>query len=147
MSRRGAPNDLCELYGKEQMYRYEKGVESRENLLLHRYHAPHCVTPSRRIARARVGNLRADFFWSAHRARRRAKMTKYILVSGGVVSGIGKGVIGTLLPVASLRSCSSTRCSLLDRLAAQDDRPQGHRNQDRPIHEHRCGYHAAPGAW
>jgi len=34
----------------------------------------------------------------AGQERRQAAMTKYILVSGGVVSGIGKGVIGTRPP-------------------------------------------------
>jgi CTP synthase (UTP-ammonia lyase) len=31
-------------------------------------------------------------------------MTKYILVSGGVVSGIGKGVIGMYAPATHLRN-------------------------------------------
>lgn len=78
---------------------------------------------------------------------------KYILVSGGVISGIGKGVIGQyklshLLPTlpSSKASCVLsfvTVRSVFDWVAAQNSRLQCHRDQDRPVHEHRCWYHVA----
>jgi CTP synthase (UTP-ammonia lyase) len=59
-------------------------------------------------------------------------MTKYILVSGGVVSGIGKGVIGTpapSIPFQVLLNISGT-ISLIDWLASQDARLESHSHQD-----------------
>lgn len=92
-------------------------------------------------------------------------MTKYILVSGGVISGIGKGVIGVSNPLScdvlfaeSLRrlllSLSSRfgEClkilnviieSLLDWAFAQNDRLKGHSYQDRSLHEYRCWYYGS----
>ena len=77
-------------------------------------------------------------------------MTKYILVSGGVVSGIGKGVIGAQHDYPSFHpqyKCSSPPSSLLHGLAPQDHRLESHRHQNRPIHEYRCWHHEAAGAW
>ena len=54
-------------------------------------------------------------------------MTKYIIVSGGVVSGIGKGVIGLCL-YACLRSpeFETLAYSLVHWSAVEDDRTEGH---------------------
>ena len=56
---------------------------------------------------------------------------KYILVSGGVVSGIGKGVIGTLhIPCSRLWRLLTESRILVDGFAPEDDRPEGHGDQD-----------------
>ncbi len=54
-------------------------------------------------------------------------MTKYIIVSGGVVSGIGKGVIG-LCPQVYLRKpkFETPAYSLVHRSSFEDDRAEGH---------------------
>ena len=86
---------------------------------------------------------------------------KYILVSGGVISGIGKGVIGSSSPSHST-ALRSTRldldvdtayllacvpvCSFVDWIAAQDARLQCHGDQDRPVHEHRRRHNVADRA-
>lgn len=51
---------------------------------------------------------------------------KYIIVSGGVVSGIGKGVIGTLQLRELFTRAHFDYRSLFDRFAAKDDRVEGH---------------------
>ncbi|KAI0042792.1 hypothetical protein FA95DRAFT_531227, partial [Auriscalpium vulgare] len=75
-----------------------------------------------------------------------AAMTEYVAVSGGVVSGIGKGVIGTPCPRSSSCTVQPVPTSLFDRSAAQGDRSQGHYDQNRPLHERRCGHDASDGA-
>ena len=60
-----------------------------------------------------------------------AKMTKYIVVSGGVISGIGKGVIGALnvtLCVAAITL--DWRYSVVDGPLVEDDGAQGHGDKD-----------------
>lgn len=56
--------------------------------------------------------------------------TKYILVSGGVISGIGKGVIGTRLPSAPPPAEHRALSSVLDGLAPQDARTECYGHQD-----------------
>ena len=57
---------------------------------------------------------------------------KYILVSGGVVSGIGKGVIGTLYKTRGLRCGGrlTVHRSLFDWSAPEDDWSEGHGDKD-----------------
>lgn len=71
-------------------------------------------------------------------------MTKYILVSGGVVSGIGKGVIGMHQQITSLYRHIVFKIipSLFNRLAPENDRFESHCYQDRPLYEHRCWNYA-----
>lgn len=62
-------------------------------------------------------------------------MTKFILVSGGVVSGIGKGVIGAMAYVsystfAEHKPIPSVHCSFVDGLAVKDNGSEGHGDQD-----------------
>lgn len=74
-------------------------------------------------------------------------MTKYIIVSGGVVSGIGKGVIG-LCTKAYLRSpeFEALAYSLVYRSSVEDDRTEGHCHQNRSVHECRRRNHEADRA-
>jgi hypothetical protein len=58
---------------------------------------------------------------------------KYIVVAGGVISGIGKGVIGQYHLHASVQKTMGLAClqiSLEYRSVAQDGRSQGDRHQD-----------------
>lgn len=64
-----------------------------------------------------------------------SEMTKYIVVSGGVISGIGKGVIGVYSFMISktgqkTQDISEQTHSLFYRSLAQNDWPQGYSNQD-----------------
>lgn len=63
-------------------------------------------------------------------------MTKYIIVSGGVVSGIGKGVIGLYLQ-AYLRNADfeTLAYSLVHWSLVEDDRVESHGYQNRSVHE------------
>lgn len=72
-------------------------------------------------------------------------MTKYILVSGGVVSGIGKGVIGVLFYSSLFAAADNS--SLIDRPIVEDNGIESHRYQDRSVHEHRCWNDEADRAW
>ena len=69
-------------------------------------------------------------------------MTKYIIVCGGVISGIGKGVIGTNQTL-DMYCLINFYLSLFNRSAVENYRIKGHRNQNRSLHEHRCGDHAS----
>jgi hypothetical protein len=74
-------------------------------------------------------------------------MTKYIIVSGGVVSGIGKGVIGLCLQ-AYLRNpeFETPTYSFVHWSSVEDDRVEGHGYQNRSVHECRCRNHEADRA-
>ena len=65
-------------------------------------------------------------------------MTKYILVSGGVVSGIGKGVIGGFPSPCTLNL--NLKCdryySFVYRPIIENGRFEGHFYQNRSIYEH-----------
>lgn len=76
-----------------------------------------------------------------------SNMTKYILVSGGVVSGIGKGVIGTTCQTIPFSPIVQAISSILHRSFVENDRLEGHCYQNRPVHEHRCRNYETPGAW
>jgi len=97
-------------------------------------------------------------------------MTKYIIVSGGVISGIGKGVIGALrlsfcilvlsnkfymsfhhhVPPTK-KNASKTRIfamsSFVNGPSPKNNGPKSHVDKDRPIYEHRRGNDEAYGAW
>ena len=74
-------------------------------------------------------------------------MTKYIIVSGGVVSGIGKGVIGLYLQ-AYLRNADleTPAYSFVHWSPVEDDRVESHGHQNRSVHERRCRNHEADRA-
>jgi len=97
-------------------------------------------------------------------------MTKYIIVSGGVISGIGKGVIGALrllfctlvlsnkfcMPFhhhvpSTKKNASKTRLfamnSLVNGSSPKNDRSESHVDKDRPVYEYRRGDDEAYGAW
>jgi hypothetical protein len=63
-------------------------------------------------------------------------MTKFIVVSGGVISGIGKGVIGEESGVFDIKTWfmlildALVLDSLVDWLAAEDSRSQSHSDKD-----------------
>ena len=63
-------------------------------------------------------------------------MTKYIIVSGGVVSGIGKGVIG-MCPVHYLCNpeYETPAYSFVYWSPVEDDRVEGHVYQNRSVYE------------
>jgi len=67
-------------------------------------------------------------------------MTKYILVSGGVVSGIGKGVIGVVFCffIEIHVALNPVFFSVVNRIVIEDHRPQSDCYQDRPLYEYRC---------
>jgi CTP synthase len=73
-------------------------------------------------------------------------MTKYIIVCGGVISGIGKGVIGTN-PTPDMYCLINFCLSLFNWSAVENDRIEGHRHQNRSLHEHRCRDHAPNRTW
>lgn len=83
---------------------------------------------------AHDGQVHSGLWWchlvgSTHRPWQKAKEH---------FRGIGKGVIG-LSPLASAAlalALALTAHSLKHRPVAQDDRPQSHGHQDRPVHEH-----------
>lgn len=74
----------------------------------HRDFCPFFLLPSSRLATASNGNLHFPFFLCCLFV---VKM-KYVLVSGGVISGIGKGLIasstGLLLKTIGLKICLPT---------------------------------------
>ena len=62
---------------------------------------------------------------------------KYVLVSGGVISGVGKGIIGRPSPLSLLLLCASVlmlMCqSFLVRTPAEDRWPSSHRFVSPPL--------------
>lgn len=75
-------------------------------------------------------------------------MTKYILVSGGVVSGIGKGIIGAFDSSKNRPPYLCHRAlSLFDWPTVEDRWPQGHCYQDRSLYEYRRWNDAAHRTW
>jgi hypothetical protein len=65
-------------------------------------------------------------------------MTKFILVSGGVISGIGKGVIGNEASheKSVLFPNFTPIFSVVDWITPEDRRAESHCYQDRSVHEH-----------
>lgn len=82
---------------------------------------------------------------------------KYVLVSGGVISGVGKGIIGMLHTHnrhACMLACSRiastlrlTHCSLVYWIVAEDPRSEGLFDQGRSLSQCRRWDYEPQGAW